>query len=327
MEEKALPKVFLLAFLLAVAVSFFSSAVFVSNSFAYESKDTTPPLHVNGEEVFFQEQKPYIDSNYKTFVPIRPLGNILNAEVNWIQNDKEENFIRILRKNVELILEVENNRLLRNGEPLNFEGKLKTNGEGRTFAPLRSMVEALGGTITWSKEEEAVNIIDSEVEKINDKFTTPPKTEKVLTIISEYKPIERKTVEKLITRSKEIDVDISLILGLLRVESVFDPNNISDSGALGLFQVMPSTAKTVANNYGIEYERNKLFDPQYNIKIGTIYLRDLFEQYDYDVHKALTAYNKGPIGLNNYIRNNGTAASTFSNMVLDKSKKYEEKLK
>jgi len=67
-----------------------------------------------------------------------------------------------------------------------------------------------------------------------------------------------------------------------------DPNAVSKTGAVGLYQIEPGTAR----QYG--RDPNKLTDPQYNTETASIILRDLVRRYHGDVDKVLAAYNSGP---------------------------------
>ena len=67
----------------------------------------------------------------------------------------------------------------------------------------------------------------------------------------------------------ECDIDKSLIFSIINVESGFDVDAKSSKGAVGLMQVMPSTAEEVSGKIGLE--RFDLTDPNDNIKIGTHY--------------------------------------------------------
>jgi len=84
-------------------------------------------------------------------------------------------------------------------------------------------------------------------------------------------------------------IDPELAFRLVRLESEFNPRAVSKTGAIGLTQLMPSTAvmfdKTVT--------RDKLFVADVNLKIGMHYLRTLLDMYKGDVSLALLAYNRG----------------------------------
>jgi soluble lytic murein transglycosylase len=94
--------------------------------------------------------------------------------------------------------------------------------------------------------------------------------------------------------ARERDLDPYLILALIRQESLFDARARSPAFALGLMQLLPSTAARVAARNGMPAPTaEKLFDPEVNLKIGTQYLKDLLERYSNDWFKAIAAYNAG----------------------------------
>lgn len=84
-------------------------------------------------------------------------------------------------------------------------------------------------------------------------------------------------------------VDPELAFRLVRLESNFNPRAVSRVGAIGLAQLMPSTAV----QFDRTVTREKLFDPETNVRIGFRYLRRLIGQYGGDVRLALLAYNLG----------------------------------
>jgi soluble lytic murein transglycosylase len=95
-------------------------------------------------------------------------------------------------------------------------------------------------------------------------------------------------------RSRELGLDPYLVVALIRQESLFDPRARSPAAALGLMQLLPTTAARVAKQLGLPAPANeKLFDPQFNMALGTYYLKDLLRRYSNNWQKAIAAYNAG----------------------------------
>ncbi|HYL09504.1 MAG TPA: transglycosylase SLT domain-containing protein [Candidatus Acidoferrales bacterium] len=87
-------------------------------------------------------------------------------------------------------------------------------------------------------------------------------------------------------------VDPMLIAGLIKQESIFQNDAISRAGAIGLMQVLPKTGRLMAKRLKLRYSREKLFDPEYNLQLGALYLSDLLKQFG-SPEAALAAYNAG----------------------------------
>lgn len=89
-------------------------------------------------------------------------------------------------------------------------------------------------------------------------------------------------------------VDPALFHSILRKESTFDTQLVSSAGALGLSQLLPSTAKEVARTLGLPFNRKKLLrDKVYNTRLGATYLASRLQKFEGNVLLGLVAYNAG----------------------------------
>lgn len=93
--------------------------------------------------------------------------------------------------------------------------------------------------------------------------------------------------------AKNYDLDPALLAAVIYRESKFDPNARSSSGAIGLMQLLPDTAKGIAiHTGGKRFVVSDLRDPEINVRYGAFYLRRLVRKYE-NVGWALAAYNAG----------------------------------
>ncbi len=98
----------------------------------------------------------------------------------------------------------------------------------------------------------------------------------------------------------------SITLAKMKIESDFVVDAVSKSGALGLMQLMPSTARFVAGLMKIKHNKKRLtLDPIYNMRLGTFYYSKIKKDlYDSDL-LAVAAYNGGPTNVKKWINKNG----------------------
>ena len=99
-------------------------------------------------------------------------------------------------------------------------------------------------------------------------------------VVATYRPLIREAALRQ-------SLSPELVEAIARVESDFNPYEVSEKGALGLLQVMPETGR----RFGVPRER--LFDPKDNLAAGTAYLAWLLEHYQGNLDLALAAYNAG----------------------------------
>src|SRR5262245_39167596 len=93
--------------------------------------------------------------------------------------------------------------------------------------------------------------------------------------------------EHVIVAAKSTQLDPALIHAVITAESNYNPNAVSEKGAVGLMQLMPDTAR----RYGLKAKEVKL--PEKNITAGAQYLADLIRMFDGDLKLALAGYNAG----------------------------------
>jgi soluble lytic murein transglycosylase len=95
--------------------------------------------------------------------------------------------------------------------------------------------------------------------------------------------------------AREYQVDEAWVYGVIRQESRFIVDARSGAGAMGLMQLMPSTARWIAGKLGLSrFKTSDAHDPETNIKFGAYYLRTLLDSLDNQPVLATAGYNAGP---------------------------------
>ncbi len=124
--------------------------------------------------------------------------------------------------------------------------------------------------------------------------------------------------------SKKYGYDPLLILALILTESSFRRGQESLMGAQGLMQLRPSVGWDVARRRNLEWSGNlSLFEPAFNIKLGTLYLFELIMKFK-DVKKAIMAYNLGENALRLRIRSGSKLPTRYLSRVLKNYKSLKE---
>ena len=100
--------------------------------------------------------------------------------------------------------------------------------------------------------------------------------------------------ELIVRKAQARGLDPFFVAGLIRQESGFDAEISSASGAWGMMQLMPPTAREVAGNLGIAYSLEGLRDPETNVTLGTSYLATMVRRFNGKPEDILSAYNAGP---------------------------------
>ncbi len=106
------------------------------------------------------------------------------------------------------------------------------------------------------------------------------------------------------------DLDPSIIYGVMRRESLFDPLAKSRVGALGLMQLMPYTARSVAKSLGLKKPAQAdILQVDNNIKLGTSYYRKVLNQFGDNIPLATAAYNAGPKNVRRWLPKDSTMSA------------------
>lgn len=126
--------------------------------------------------------------------------------------------------------------------------------------------------------------------------------------------------------SIEYNVDRSLVKAVIFKESRFKETAVSSKGAIGLMQLMPSTALWLMNK--LKIEDYKIESADNNIRLGTYYLSYLMNLMDSDEEHALLAYNAGPENAKRWVNSEGYSKEDMDNYVdFNETRKYVREIK
>ena len=102
--------------------------------------------------------------------------------------------------------------------------------------------------------------------------------------------------------AEEYNMDKYMVYAIIKAESNFDENAKSSSDAIGLMQIMETTAIETARKMDLEVTEEDLFKPDLNINIGLKYFTYLLNQYDNNYPLAIIAYNAGMGNVDSWIK-------------------------
>lgn len=179
--------------------------------------------------------------------------------------------------------------ILRNGFTIRHEKRMLVGNTTRLF-------------LSATDETSFVDVPTAEIDRIEPDLSPPPEpapppsaTPQAGVIAAPVAPAAAASLapahssinvaDAVSAASDRYRLDPDLLNSVIRAESGFNPRAVSRKGAQGLMQLMPDTASKL----GVP----NAFDPEANVDGGTRYLRELLERYNYDLVKALAAYNAG----------------------------------
>jgi len=180
-----------------------------------------------------------------------------------------------------------------------------------------------------SKLQKTVYKRDTQIVEMEREIVELQERLKIFQIIEDFQigftPQEKDIIGEVIyAQSKRLGYDPTLLLALILTESSFRKGQESYMGAQGLMQVLPSTGYWLSNKYKMPWKgEHSLYDPNYNIKMGSYYLFELILKFK-DVKKALVAYNMGPAALRGRIKLKQNIPEGYTNAVMEKYRMLQE---
>jgi hypothetical protein len=141
-------------------------------------------VKVDGNVVSFPDQKPYIDSNDRTMVPVRAPMEAMGCTVDW--NDQARQ-ATITKAGNTVVFTIGSNTYTLNGQNKTMDTQAVITGD-RTAFPIRFAAEAMGATVTWDQDTYTVNIITGKQSgklEVDPKIKVSTGNERYMTIVTE----------------------------------------------------------------------------------------------------------------------------------------------
>jgi soluble lytic murein transglycosylase-like protein len=185
---------------------------------------------------------------------------------------------------------------------------LYSTGIGATFGPRRGVPDTLATGIPRPKTPARL-----ETRYLERALAPPaPGPEDVMRELADRYQVTHAMARMIHDASVREGVDPELTFRLIRVESVFDAD-AEGTGALGLMQLMPGTARDIDPRIDT---RKELLDPRTNLRLGLTNLRAMIERYDGDVRLGVIAYNRGEIAVDRALRRGKDPENGYGKLVL-----------
>ncbi len=129
--------------------------------------------------------------------------------------------------------------------------------------------------------------------------------------------------------SEHLKIDPMLAHALIKQESHYERDIVSKVGAVGLMQLMPYTARALATSLKMRPPRAKdLMEPETNIRLGVMYMEQVFDKFDNNMIYAIASYNAGPNAVESWVRKNPDEDPDIfvENIPYDETKNYVKKV-
>ncbi len=155
----------------------------------------------------------------------------------------------------------------------------------------------------FGRKSSAISLVSTTIEKENLVEFLIAQLDQELP--EAYKAQAEEIAGTILSTSTIYSLDPLLILAVMRQESHYQPDAMGRHGEIGLMQIKPETARWIAGRVGINWsDESTLFDPQFNIRIGTAYISFLRNRFENRGKHYLAAYNLGPAALRSKLKKN-----------------------
>ena len=195
---------------------------------------------------------------------------------------------------------------------------LSGRAEARAAAALEAVVLARSG-----RRRDSIHAISRAFPRLGtlQQGSVPPEALRL------YYPLDFEPIVRRFAGSQRIPTP--LLFAMIRQESAFDPTAVSRSGARGLMQLMPSTGAELARRMRLSFSSGRLSDPEFNIRLGSSYFRQLLEMFGGNEELALAGYNGGPYRIKRLWRDEGSAAELdrfLEGLELPETRRYVKRI-
>lgn len=189
-------------------------------------------------------------------------------------------------------------------------------------------IESLNTKVAQMENElDEKKVLEEKIKNI-EKYINLDNTDSVAKAdqITQGTPLDFQTACIVVQYAEQFDLNPSLILAVIDLESNFKQYEVGSAQDRGYMQIIPSTEKWLATEFGekidVAYDPDRIFEPSYNIGLGAAYLSLLKGLYGENYNRILSEYNRGPYNLKRYYEANNTYVTTYSKVVLSREKKY-----